>query len=254
MCILNILQALLGVEYPVEYVSILHRLRDQQYTDSGTRLEMHNIVKGKRQIFAYAYGLGRAILICKRRKGMVAYSVISMDFPFVFTHGKRPLYIWEKVLVSEALDAIKHRHWENRDITPDIEYIAAKPPFREWMIVDQGSIYHYIGNPGKAFSNTGEQNIVVRKLKSGKLRVEINGIFWPAHLVGKMINAVQTADTDDFGNIKYNDDWRAMPYIEQDGYRIKYIFSIAGLGTETRNELIAQSVAHKILRANEKKK
>ena len=144
-------------------------------------------IKKDAQVAAYACNPGNIVLILQKQKGMIAYGCYFEGFPQGDQYSQ---YLWKKMKVEKALFFIKQDFWLASAYVDGLDYKDTSYS-AEWPVLASGTIKYitsYSGSNGditvQEYLRNQDHHIFssdfsIRRLKSGKLRVELNGLHLP---------------------------------------------------------------------------
>ena len=154
---------------------------------------------------AYACNPGNAILILQKKKGMIAYGCYFEGFPKGDQYSQ---FLWKKMSVEKALTLIKESFWLESAYLESCEYTDTSCS-ADWPVLACGKINYitsYSDNNSditiEEFLQNKDHHIFnsdfsIKRLKSGKLRVELNGSHLPYEQIVNVISFFEeNPDTD----------------------------------------------------------
>jgi len=133
---------------------------------------------------AYAYNPGNAVVIFPKKTGLIAYSCYFEGFPCGDSYSS---FRWNKLKMEKAISLIKEDIWESSGYIEDAVYEDTSYE-TQWEELATGKIEYTsshrnssltISNFRKEYSNyIYSRDYRIYRLKSGKLRVEVDGKYF----------------------------------------------------------------------------
>ena len=211
---------------------------------NNTRTILSYIKKDARPA-AYACNPGNAVLILQKQKGMIAYGCYFEGFPEGDQYSQ---YLWRKMKVEKALSFIKQDFWMDAGHVEGLNYEDTSYS-ADWPVLASGKIQYITSfsdnNAGISVEEylqnkdhyTFSSDFTIKRLKSGKLRVELNGLHFPyEHIVDVMTFFEENHGRLRVGHLPDMGDWRQ-------------VISITEIEKEIRIELKAQVLTDKMKEA-----
>ncbi len=196
---------------------------------------------------AYAYNPGNAIVVFEKKNGLIAYSCYFDGFPNGESYS---CFHWTKMDMNDALILIKEDKWEDSDYIEDIDYKDTSYS-ADWPVLACGKIQYITSYSGNNADITIEEylynednhifssDFTIKRLKSGRLRVELNGSHFPyEQIVDVMTFFEETPDTSKqrVGHLPSMGSWRK-------------VISITEIEKDISRELKAQVLTDKMKEA-----
>ena len=213
---------------------------------NNTRTILSYIEKDAR-VVAYACNPGNVVLILQKQRGMIAYGGFFEGFPKSDIYSQ---FLWKKMKVKKALSLIKQDFWLDSGYTEGLDYEDTSYS-ADWPVLASGSIKYitsYSGNNSnvmvKEYLLNKDHHIFnsdfsIRRLKSGKLRVEVNSYHYPYYEIVEIISFFEeNPDTDKLrvGHLPSMGSW-------------KKVISITEIEKDISRELKAQVLTDKMKEA-----
>jgi len=133
---------------------------------------------------SYAYNPGNAVVIFPKKNGLIAYSCYFEGFPCGDSYSS---FRWNTLKMAKAISLIKQDIWEDSDYIKDAVYEDTSYE-TQWEELATGKIEYTsshrnssltISNFRKEYSNyIYSCDYRIYRLKSGKLRVEVDGKYF----------------------------------------------------------------------------
>lgn len=139
------------------------------------------------QLLGYACNPGNGVILLRKKGGIMAYAVIYLGYPN--PNGER-VFLWSSMKNREALKVIREGNWAATQLDETQDYSKGQD-IHNWLILAQGTI-HYVSNSqgdkplSQAQASAGELSIL--RLRSGKLRLEVDDSYCSCKMVGKALN------------------------------------------------------------------
>ena len=161
----------------------------------NTRTILNYIEKDARAA-AYACNPGNVVLILQKKKGMIAYSCYFEGFPQGDQYSQ---FLWKKMKVGKALSLIEQDSWLDAGYVEGLNYEDSSYS-AEWPVLVCGKIQYISSYSGNNTDITVEEYLLnedhhsytsdfsIRRLKSGRLRVEVNFHHHPYHEIVDIIS------------------------------------------------------------------
>lgn len=196
---------------------------------------------------AYGYNPGNAIVVFEKKNGLIAYSCYFDGFPNGESYS---CFHWTKMDMDDALILIKEDKWEDSGYIDDAVYEDTSYS-ADWPVLASGSIKYitsYSGNNSNVMvkeyllnkdHHIFSSDFTIKRLKSGRLRVELNGLHFPyEQIVAVMIFFEENPDTDkqSVGHLPSMGSW-------------KKVISITEIENDISRELKAQVLTDKMKEA-----
>ena len=187
---------------------------------SNTRTILSYVEKDARPA-AYACNPGNAVLILQKKKGMIAYGCYFEGFPQGDQYSQ---FLWKKMKVEKALSLIEQEFWLDAGYVEGLNYEDTSYS-AEWPLLTCGKIQYISSYAGNNANITVEEylrnkdhhsytsDFSIRRLKSGKLRVELNGSHFDYEQIVDVITFFdENLDTDKqrVGRLPSMGSWRKV--------------------------------------------
>ncbi|MDP8320845.1 MAG: hypothetical protein RAO94_00695 [Candidatus Stygibacter australis] len=194
-------------------------------------------------LLAYGCNPGNGIVIFKKNHGLIAYGCYLDSFPA----GKDyPCYHWKSMSIEKAITRIKLDIWDTAGFLEEVDFIDA--PVNEWQELACGEIEFTSYNSGNIkisdFMRTYKKMISscfysILRLKSGRLRVEIDGSYCPYEQLAEAIQFFRS-QTDSRETTTGQ-----LPRL----YYWRKVLSVSDLDEEIFQELKVQTIVQKMSKA-----
>jgi len=195
-------------------------------------------------LLAYGCNPGNGIVIFKKNHGLIAYGCYLDSFPA----GKDyPCYHWMSMSIEKAINRIKLDIWDTSGFLEGVDFVDA--PVNEWQELACGDIEYTSYNMSditvSEFRKTHNKLISssfysILRLKSGRLRVEIDGSYCPYEQLVEAIHFFRS-QTDSRETTT-----RQLPRL----YHWRKILSVSDLDEEIFQELKVQTIVQKMSKAS----
>ncbi len=179
-------------------------------------------------VYAFAYNRGCGIVCYYKDKKIKSYSVNFNAFP---DPERERTFVWSRMKNSTALTVIKENSWLESCIGDNVDYTDYDRQ-RHWPIVAEGEIRCR----NVYLDAYYDYDYTVKRLKSGRLRVEVDNSYCPALTFAQAL--IFFEQRKDFSETPLE----KLPTIFY-GYKI---ISISELDLKIALELKAQGVADKL--------
>lgn len=195
------------------------------------------------ELAAYAFNPGNAIVIFNKNEGLIAYGCYLDSFP---VSNGWPNFHWAKLKVEEAICLIKKDIWQESNYDQNIQYHSTEKNWEEIAcgVIEYTSSYRNSQITISQFREEYGQYIydlkyTIFRLKSGKLRVEVQDSYFPFDDFLKILLFFQDEDRSSKAGI------RDLPEVD----RYQKALSIDQPANEIIDELKCQVVAKKMKEA-----
>ncbi len=182
---------------------------------SGSSRAIMNHLDEETVVYAYAHNPGNGIVIFGKKKGVIAYSVVFSGYPNAKAGTN---CVWCRLPTMTALELIRESVWEQSHVTEGVEYEKAERCF-QWPLLAKGTL-RYICSSYRSSRvseiKPSDAELSVRRLRSGRLRIEINGYFCPCAEIARALSFLQENDPSKMmvSDLPQVSSWRSVIAIE----------------------------------------
>jgi len=213
---------------------------------NNTRTIIKYIVKDV-PVLAYACNPGNGIIIFAKKNGMIAYGGYFEGFPKGEEYSN---YRWKKIEVTKALLLIKENFWMETGYDPQLTYQDSSYS-AGWLVLETGKIEYVTGCSGAKANLTIDQykgqkdryindtEFSLKRLKTGKLRVEMDSGYYP---YSKLLDIITF-----FQEHKNTDQFQLHQFPNMNSWR--KVISITAIEDDLLEELKVQVIAEKMKKA-----
>ncbi len=159
----------------------LHKV---QYNNSRSIIRY---LREETRLIAYACNPGNGLIMLAKKGGIMAYAVIYLGYPNA--NGER-VFLWSAVRNLSALRLIRDGRWEHRHISEGIDYNKGEDT-HIWPVIDRGVVHYVSSSQGDQLISKVQPcagDLVIMRLSSGKLRLELDDNFCSCQTIGKAMN------------------------------------------------------------------